>query len=225
MRYLLLIRHGESLWNQKNLFTGWVDVPLSKQGIREALEAGNILASFTIDRVYVSSLIRSQMTALIALSEHPSGKVPIFCHRPESRESQWGTIYGEQAQRERIPVEIAWQLNERMYGELQGLNKEETQQKYGEEQVALWRRSYASSPPSGESLAMTAERTLPYFHKEILPRLRKETLLVCAHGNSLRSILMELDQLSQEQVVSLELRTGVPLIYTYQEEKLCRLST
>lgn len=214
MAKLILMRHGESLWNARNLFTGWVDVPLSEKGVREAIEAGKKIAHQAIDLAFTSTLVRAQQTLALALLHHGSGKVPVFLH--EGKLGEWGKIYSEESLKEVIPVSIAWQLNERMYGELQGLNKAETAKKFGADQVQIWRRSYASAPPEGESLKTCSERTLPYFDREILPKLREgKNILVSAHGNSLRSIIMELDKLTSEQVVKLELTLGEPLFYEY----------
>ncbi len=214
---LILLRHGQSIWNKKNLFTGWVDIPMSADGIAEVMEAGKRIADLPVDVVFTSTLNRAQMTATLALLHHKSGKIPVFLHPGVKRLFEWEQVYSEEAQKELIPVHIAWELNERMYGELQGLNKAETAKKYGTEQVHTWRRSYDVRPPGGESLEMTAQRTIPYFQTVILPRLeRGESVLIAAHGNSLRSIIMHLDQLSPKEVVALELATGEPLIYTQQ---------
>lgn len=218
MANLILMRHGASAWNTRNLFTGWVDVPLSAQGIDEAMVAGAQLASCPIDVIYCSGLSRSIMTAMIAMSRHHSGRVPIIKHPDSELKGQKGKIQGSLL--DTIPTFFADELNERQYGDLQGMNKDECRKKFGVEQVEIWRRSYSMAPPNGESLKMTAERTLPYFEKEILPRLKKgENVLICAHGNSLRSIIMSLKKLSEEQVVSLELATGIPIIYRYQKNK------
>ncbi len=215
------MRHGQSIWNKKNLFTGWVDIPLSEEGIRESLEGGKKIAHIPIDLVYTSTLIRAQMTAALALLHHASGKVPVFEHMGGRKE--WFEIHSEETKKETIPVYMAWELNERMYGKLQGLNKEETALRYGEDQVHTWRRSFDVAPPEGESLEMTALRTLPFFHSQIVPHLEKgKTVFVSAHGNSLRSILMVLDQLSQEEVIDLELPTGEPLLYSYKNKKWMR---
>jgi len=218
---LILLRHGQSAWNKRNIFTGWVDIPLSKEGVEEALEAGRRIAHLPVDVIFISSLVRAQMTAMLAMSVHQSGKVPYLIHpASEGKLSSWATIYSEKTVQECVPVVAAWQLNERMYGELQGMNKQEMKEKFGEEQVHIWRRSYAVAPPKGESLKMTAERTLPYFDKEIVPYLKQgKNVFVSAHGNSLRSIIMELDGLNEEQVVHLEIPTGEPLIYRYEEGK------
>lgn len=218
MAKLILLRHGQSVWNKRNLFTGWVDVPLSQEGIQEALEAGKKIAHIPIDTIFVSSLIRSHMTAFLAMSVHDEGKTPCIIHTGEGQLEEWAQIHGEEAKENCIPVIRAWQLNERMYGRLQGLNKQETIDKYGSEQVKIWRRSFDTVPPEGESLAMTAERTLPYFKEMVIPRLQKgENVLISAHGNSLRAIVMFLDNLSKEQVLELEIATGVPIFYDYDK--------
>jgi 2,3-bisphosphoglycerate-dependent phosphoglycerate mutase len=187
MARLVLLRHGESQWNLENRFTGWVDVPLSPRGIQEAKDAGKKLRSFTFDRAFTSVLSRANETLRLVLE----------------------TI-GQTG----IPIEKDKALNERMYGELQGLNKAETAKKYGDAQVKIWRRSYDVCPPGGESLKDTAERVLPYYERTIKPHLLNgDTILVSAHGNSLRSLVMELEQLSREQVLELNIPTGAPLLY------------
>ncbi|GMV51071.1 MAG: 2,3-bisphosphoglycerate-independent phosphoglycerate mutase [Nitrospira sp. OLB3] len=187
MSKLVLIRHGESQWNLENRFTGWVDVPLSPKGVEEAKAAGKKLTGYTFDRAFSSVLARANETLRLILE----------------------TI-GQTA----IPVEKDKALNERMYGELQGLNKAETAKKYGDEQVKIWRRSYDVRPPGGESLQDTAERVLPYYESRIKPHVLKgETILIAAHGNSLRALVMQLDQLTKEQVLELNIPTGAPLLY------------
>lgn len=211
-----MVRHGESTWNRMNLFTGWVDVPLSTKGIEEALACGEQIKDQPIDLIFTSTLIRAIMTGMLIMTKHHSGKVPVIQHPGEGKLDEWGRIYSQKAEAGIIPVSCAWELNERMYGELQGLNKAETADKYGAEQVKIWRRSFDIPPPNGESLAMTAARTIPYFEKQIVPCLQKgKNVLVPAHGNSLRSIIMDLDKLSPQEVVNLELATGVPIIYDY----------
>ena len=215
---LILMRHGQSIWNKKNLFTGWVDIPLSDAGIEEAVLGGKKIQNFPIDVVFTSTLVRAQMTAILALLHHKSGKIPVFQHRSSEEHGDWSKIFSEETLRKTFPVYTAWELNERMYGRLQGLNKAETAEKYGAEQVHIWRRSYDSAPPDGESLAMTAARSIPYFKKQILPCLeRGENVFVSAHGNSLRAIVMYLEGLSKEEVVHLEIATGEPLFYTYDQ--------
>lgn len=156
-------------------------------------------------------------TLAIALASHGSGKTPVFLHPDDPRLSQWETIFGEEAKKHIIPVNIAWQLNERMYGELQGLNKLETKEQFGEEQVQIWRRSYDVAPPEGESLKTCAERTIPYFTNKVIPCLEKgENVLIVAHGNSLRSIVMHIEKLTRDQVLKLEMTLGKPVYYTYE---------
>jgi 2,3-bisphosphoglycerate-dependent phosphoglycerate mutase len=214
MSKMILMRHGMSAWNEQNLFTGWVDIPLSEAGIQESIEGGKKICDLPIDIIYTSTLVRSHMTLALAMLQHASKKVPVFLHPGQGKPDEWGRIYSEEAKKKTIPVYSAWELNERYYGQLQGLNKSETAKKYGPEQVQIWRRSFDAAPPGGESLEMTAKRAWPYFQKEILPRLlRNENILICAHGNSLRAIVMHLDGLSKEQVVKLELPTGEPRIY------------
>lgn len=215
MSLLILMRHGQSEWNKKNLFTGWVDVPLSPEGIDEAIQGGRKIKDLPIDVIVTTTLVRAQTTAFLAMAQHSSGKVPIVLHTGEGKLDEWSRIYGTSA--EIIPVLRCWELNERMYGELQGRNKAETAAKFGKEQVHRWRRSYEDGPPGGESLAMTAARSLPYFHNTIVPLLKDgKNVFVAAHGNSLRSIIMELDRLTQEQVLSLEIPTGEPILYEYE---------
>ncbi len=191
MARLVLLRHGESQWNLENRLTGWVDVPLSARGIQEAKNAGDKLRGFTFDRAFTSVLVRAKETLRLALDAIGQSN---------------------------IPIEKDKALNERMYGELQGLNKAETAKKYGEAQVKIWRRSYDVRPPGGESLKDTAERVLPYYERTIKPYLLNgETILVAAHGNSLRALVMELEQLSREQVLELNIPTGAPLLYELNE--------
>ncbi len=221
---LILLRHGQSEWNKKNIFTGWVDIPLSEKGIAEAMEAGQQIKEIPIDRIYTSTLIRGTMTAMLAMAGHGSGKIPVILH-PEGKLAEWGKCFEPETEAELIPVTCAWELNERMYGELQGRNKQETREKFGAEQVKIWRRSFSTPPPGGESLEMTAARTIPYFESEIVPKLAAgQNVLISAHGNSLRSIVMDLDQLTEDEVLNLEIPTGKPIIYTYKQGKLSRTS-
>lgn len=209
---LILLRHGASLWNKKNIFTGWVDIPLSTEGIEESLEAGKKISNHPIDVIFVSELERAMTTALLAMSVHASGRIPRILHPGK----EWDEIHSPEAEKETIPVIKAWQLNERMYGELQGMNKDEMRKKFGEEQVHIWRRSYDVAPPEGESLKMTAERTIPYFREMIMPYINAgKTVFVAAHGNSLRSIVMDLEKLTPEEVVKLEIPTGEPFFYSF----------
>jgi 2,3-bisphosphoglycerate-dependent phosphoglycerate mutase len=187
MPNLVLLRHGESQWNLENRFTGWVDVPLSSRGEQEAHSAGEKLRNFTFQRAFTSVLQRATETLAIVLR-----------------------VIGQ----EHIPVQRDQALNERHYGDLQGLDKAETARKYGDKQVKLWRRSYDIRPPNGESLEDTAGRVLPYWDRNILPYLMKgENILISAHGNSLRALVMHLDRLSRKEVLELNIPTGAPLLY------------
>ncbi|MCB1106865.1 MAG: 2,3-bisphosphoglycerate-dependent phosphoglycerate mutase [Chlamydiia bacterium] len=213
---LILLRHGKSDWNQKNRFTGWVDVPLSKKGVAEAQRAGERISHIDFDVIFISSLMRAQMTAMIAMSEHKSEKTPVIQHEGGGKLEEWGKIFDPKAKESCIPVYIAWELNERMYGELQGLDKDETRAKFGADQVKIWRRSFDTPPPKGESLEMTAKRAIPYFKDKVMPYLYEgQNVLISAHGNSLRSIVMFLDNLSNEEVLNLEIPTGEPLCYHF----------
>lgn len=223
MSRIILLRHGQSEWNKQNLFTGWIDIPLSPEGIVEAFNAGDEIQNIPIDVIFTSTLIRGIQTAMLAMSRHKGGKIPVMHHQRESKLEEWGKCYNPKAEATLIPTYSAWQLNERMYGELQGMNKQETREKFGNEQVHIWRRSFDVAPPKGESLKMTAERTLPYFRKTIVPYLEaKKNVFVSAHGNSLRSIVMDIENLSKEEVLKLEIPTGKPLYYSYEQQKFKR---
>lgn len=226
MSQLILLRHGQSEWNKRNLFTGWVDVPLSPEGIEEAFKAGNSISDIPVDVIITSTLIRAQMTTFLAMSKHRSDKIPVVMHTGKERMDEWSKIYSEQTKNEIIPVYYTSELNERAYGELQGLNKTETAEKFGADQVKLWRRSFDIQPPNGESLAMTAERSIPYFEQNIVPLLEDhKNVFVCAHGNSLRSIIMQLDALSVDEVIHLELPTGIPVIYDFSKGEFIKRSS
>jgi len=219
MKTLVLLRHGQSAWNRENRFTGWVDVPLSPLGVEEAQRAGRELRAqhYEFDIAYTSLLRRAIKTLWMALEE---------------LDQMW------------IPVRRSWRLNERMYGALQGLNKAETAAKHGEQQVKLWRRSYATPPPplapddpawpgndrryaglqrsdvpSAESLEDTVRRFLPFWESDIVPSLASgQRVLIAAHGNSLRALIKHLDRISDDDIVGLEIPTGVPLVYELDDE-------
>ena len=235
MALLILMRHGQSMWNAAKLFTGWVDVPLTNAGIQEAIEGGKQIAHLDIDEVHVSTLIRAQMTAMIALAQNDHNKTPVFQYSQpegglesvsenEARMIEWAQIKGDAGGANILPVHVSWQLNERMYGDLQGLNKDATREQYGAEQVHIWRRSFDVPPPNGESLELTAQRTLPYLEENIIPQLSNgNNLFIAAHGNSLRSIIMSIESLTTEEVLSLEVPTGVPIIYRYEADTWSKL--
>ena len=193
--FLVLVRHGQSEWNAKNLFTGWKDPGLTSDGKKEAINAGSLIKQRDIQfsMMFTSDLKRAQITGQIILDGIEQTDIKVV---------------KDQA------------LNERNYGDLSGLNKDDARKEWGEEQVHIWRRSYDVPPPGGESLKDTAERVLPYFNSSILPKIMKgENILVAAHGNSLRSLVMQLDNLSKEEVVALEIPTGAPIIYSFQENE------
>jgi len=213
MAKLILIRHGESVWNKKNVFTGWVDVPLSSNGVKEAIKAGEQLSGMNFDIVFTSVQIRAIETAMLILARNKSDKTPVIIHN-EGKMKEWAAIYSKETENALIPVYSDWHLNERYYGELQGKNKAETAREYGDEQVHQWRRSYDVPPPNGECLRDTAGRTIPYFRDVIMPHLQDgKNVLVSAHGNSLRSIVMHIENLTREGVLQLEIPTGLPLFY------------
>jgi 2,3-bisphosphoglycerate-dependent phosphoglycerate mutase len=220
MAKLILTRHGESIWNQKNLFTGWVDVPLSENGVKEAIEGGRKIKDIPIDVAFTSELIRAQTTAVLAMLNHSSNKTLVFDHTGNRKLKKMGYINSEKAKQSVIPLYHSWRLNERMYGDLQGQNKDEARAKFGKEQVHIWRRSFDVAPPNGESLKGTAKRALPYFKKKILPYIEdNKNVFIAAHGNSLRAIVMYLENLNKEEIVKLEIPTGRPIVYEYNDGK------
>jgi 2,3-bisphosphoglycerate-dependent phosphoglycerate mutase len=192
MTKLVIVRHGQSLWNKENRFTGWVDIDLSEQGLEEAKKAGEKLKGMHFDIAFTSDLIRAQRTLEIILKEIGQEDMPV-------REDQ--------------------ALNERMYGDLQGMNKDEARKQFGVEQVHIWRRSFDTPPPAGESLKDTAARVIPYFEKNILPELKKgKNILIAAHGNSLRALIMYMEKISREEILKVEIPTGVPKIYEFDDQ-------
>lgn len=220
---LILLRHGQSVWNAKNLFTGWVDVPLSPKGVEEAIAAGEQIKAIPIDVVFTSTLIRASMTACLAMSRHSSSKVIVRQSQLTGEYEGWSQDHSSKVEEHSTPMIENPALNERMYGKLQGSDKDEMRQKYGKEQVHIWRRSFDTPPPQGESLKMCAERTLPYFNGEIKKALAEgKNVLIAAHGNSLRSIVMAIENLSEEEVLGLEIPTGKPLFYEYNEGQLSK---
>ena len=192
MALLAIVRHGQSEWNLQNRFTGWVDVELTEAGKTEARKAGESLKGYTFEKAYTSDLKRAQLTLDIILEE--IGQTDI-----------------------EIVKDVA--LNERHYGDLQGLNKAETARKYGDEQVHIWRRSYDIAPPNGESLKDTAARVLPYYHKVIEPELKAgNDIIIAAHGNSLRALIMFIENLSPEEILKREIGTGKPIVYEFNAD-------
>ncbi len=221
MAKLILIRHGQSLWNAANKFTGWVDVPLSERGRAEATIASCKLRNYRVNVCFTSMLMRAMETAVICMTECDElcgGRIPIIKHEADDQDWRgWDKYEGNPNQE--LPIFPSAALDERHYGELQGLNKAETAEKYGKEQVHQWRRSFSERPPGGESLEDTMKRAVPFFRDRIMSHLKRgDNVLVSAHGNSLRSIIMYLDNLSPEEVTQLELKTGVPIVYDIDQE-------
>ncbi len=218
MGYLLLVRHGESRFNTVNKFTGWVDVPLSEKGVKEALMISKRIKPLRLDMAFTSHLERAHETLLIILAhQHFTG---IFEH---SR-SHAGFDYPISVQRkDEIPVYTSWKLNERNYGLLQGLDKEQAARKYGYKKVSEWRRGFTEKPPQGESLKDVYKRVVPYFKRNILKRVHEgQNVLVVAHGNTLRAIIKYLDNIPDHKMPSLELNPGKPFIYKSANGKLVK---
>ena len=193
-RNLIIVRHGQSEWNEKNLFTGWENPGLTKKGADEAMHAGELIKELNInfDRMFTSALIRAQLTGSIILEKISQSDIIII--KDEA-------------------------LNERFYGDLQGLNKDECRQKWGDDMVQMWRRSYDKGPPGGETLKETGERVLPYYLKNIFPLIKKDmNILIAAHGNSLRSLIKYLDGISDKDIVKLEIPTGAPIHYSFDKD-------
>lgn len=192
MPNLVIVRHGQSQWNLENRFTGWIDIDLSPKGEEEAKKAAELLQGYKFDLAFTSDLIRAQHTLDIILDG-----------------------IGQNM----IPVQKDLALNERMYGDLQGLNKDETRLKFGDEQVHIWRRSFDVAPPNGESLKDTADRVIPYYKEKIEPELKAgKDVIIAAHGNSLRALIMYLENLSPEEILQVEIPTGHPKIYVLNDD-------
>jgi 2,3-bisphosphoglycerate-dependent phosphoglycerate mutase len=199
MATLVIVRHGQSEWNLENRFTGWVDVDLSPKGIAEAREAGKKLSNFRFDAAFSSVLQRANKTLDAILEQN--GQSNLHVERNEA-------------------------LNERMYGDLQGMNKDEARKEFGEEQVHQWRRSYDIAPPGGESLKTTGDRTLPYFDSQIAPLLKAgKSIIIAAHGNSLRALVKHLEKLTPEEILAVEIPTGTPIVYELNEDLSVRKKT
>jgi len=197
--YLVLVRHGQSEWNAKNLFTGWKDPGLTENGTAEAIRAGKHLKSLglSFDVLYTSALVRAQLTGKIMLDELRQSDLEIIEDKA---------------------------LNERDYGELTGLNKDEARENFGIEQVQVWRRSYDIAPPGGESLKDTYNRVIPYFENKIQPLMKDKNVLISAHGNSLRALVKYLDDISETDIIKLEIGTGEPIVYKFTDGKFIKES-
>lgn len=192
MALLVLVRHGQSIWNKENKFTGWVDVDLAERGIAEAEQAGVLLKDYHFDEAFSSVLKRANRTLDIVLNK-----------------------IGQQ----NIPITRDAALNERMYGDLQGLDKNDVREKYGDEQVLIWRRSFDIAPPNGESLKDTADRVIPFYEANIAPKLKAgKNIIIAAHGNSLRALIMHLEGLTSEEILKVEVPTGKPRVYNLSND-------
>lgn len=212
MGTLVLVRHGESRWNLSKRFTGWVDVPLSENGVREAQRCAKHCQGYQYSLAYTSPLARSQSTLFIILSQQ--NRTAVVQHPEDFRYRYKDGHRGD------IPVEVTQTLNERHYGLLQGLGKKSAERIYGKERVIGWRRGYHERPPKGESLCDTYNRVLPFFLKTIVPRLRRgHTILVVSHGNTLRSLIKYIDQISDEGIASVDLPAARPIVYAYNHGK------
>lgn len=192
MSVLVIVRHGQSQWNLENRFTGWIDIDLAPQGEEEARKAGEKLKGYKFDKAFTSALIRAQHTYY---------------------------IIADTAGFNHLPLEKNEALNERMYGDLQGMNKDEMREKFGAEQVHIWRRSYNIAPPNGESLKETSDRVMPYYHKKIEPEIKSgKNILIVAHGNSLRALVKHIEGLTDEEIVKVEIPTGIPIEYQLDKD-------
>lgn len=210
MAQLILLRHGQSQWNLENRFTGWVDVPLCENGKKEAVDAGRKLKNIKVDKVYTTPLQRANMTFRLAWEAMGDTRYPIFRYL-DGPLKEWAHFEGGG---DFVEVVLTSAFNERYYGDLQGLNKDESREKFGADQVRLWRRSYDVAPPNGESLKGTLERVLPVYKARVEEDLRAgKTVLISAHGNSLRAITKHLEGISDADIPNLEIPTGVPIVY------------
>lgn len=214
MPKLILVRHLESQWNMENRFTGWVDVPLCKAGIQKAPKIAGKVFQYEIDAAYSSPLLRNQNTLVRILEV--VGKYPIFIYLDKGRMKNWGKY--EDISEFDLPVYISESLNERYYGKLQGLNKDKAAEKYGKEKVQQWRRGFDVKPPGGESLKETVKRTLPFYQKYIAKDLKEgKNVLVVASHNALRSIIKAIENISDKDIVSIEMNYGEVRVYDFDQ--------
>lgn len=221
MAKLILVRHGESAWNKTNRFTGWVDISLTEHGILEAMKAAQELEKIKINHAFVSHLVRAQETLNIILSSQKL--TGLFLH-PGEKKKNWYTCV-HHSERTEILSHVTSLLNERYYGALQGLDKDEVRKKYGEKKVLAWRRGYDVRPPGGESLKDVYQRAIPFFIKRVVPLLREDkNVIISSHGNTLRAIMKYLDNISSAQVPHLNLYPASPILYEYENKTFRRIS-
>lgn len=218
MAQLILMRHGQSAWNAQNRFTGWIDIPLTTQGVEEARTSAQRIRLDHLDKMYTSSLHRSLQTGLVVVQACWPHLTPVIEHS----DHDWYQHYGHSVT-DTLPIYRDVRLNERYYGDLQGCNKQQAREDYGEEQVHLWRRSYEEFPPKGESLADTVKRVAPFFVECLLPDLAQgESVMVCAHGNSLRALIKIIENTDDHDIAQIELKTAECRIYQYDQERFER---
>jgi 2,3-bisphosphoglycerate-dependent phosphoglycerate mutase len=221
MPKLILVRHGESVWNKTNRFTGWVDIPLTENGILEAMKTAKELKGIKINHAFVSNLVRAQETLHIILSSQKL--TGLFLH-PGEKKDNWYTCM-HHSERTEILTHVTNLLNERYYGVLQGLDKDAVRKKYGEKKVTAWRRSYDVRPPGGESLQDVYKRVVPFFIKRVIPLLREDkNVIISSHGNTLRAIIKYLDAISSDKVTNLNLSPAIPIVYRYNKNTFLRMS-
>lgn len=222
MGKLVLVRHGESRWNVRNRFSGWVDVPLSENGIREAERCAVHCEKYNFSAVFTSALERTHVTASIILSRQ--NRNGIIQHEEQQRYRKW-TMQSNIITRGDIPIYESVVLNERFYGDLQGMDKRQAEKVYGKKQVFAWRRGFSDKPPGGESLKQTFMRIHPYFDARIVPRIAKsETVLISGHGNTLRAIIRHIEDIPTEDIVNIDLPEARPLVYEYRRGTFVRIA-
>lgn len=215
---LVIVRHGQSRFNELNIFTGWLDVPLSEKGIEEAHKVAEHCMRFDYDKVFTSELKRAHETLTIILSKQ--SKVGIFYH---SDRRYLPAAENENPRIKLLKIYTSEALNERSYGTLQGMDKDKVRKAYGEQQVSIWRRSFEARPPEGESLKDVYERVVPYYEKDVVPSLEKgETDLLVGHGNNLRALIKHLENIADDQIPFIDLPLGTPLVYQYKDGKIVR---
>lgn len=214
---LVLIRHGQSIWNLQNRFTGWADISLSQKGIKEAKKAAKKLNSYKFDIAFTSNLLRAQETLFEILNSNQNCNHYIRIHENESK--KYSHYIHTKKDDLDLKVYMNKALNERYYGDLQGLNKDDTKKKFGEKLVQLWRRSFKKAPPGGNALSRTYKRVIPYFKSHIEKELKNnKNIIISAHGNSLRAIIMYLENISGDDIQNIELKTGQPIVYTLNKD-------
>jgi 2,3-bisphosphoglycerate-dependent phosphoglycerate mutase len=222
MGKLVLVRHGESRWNMHNRFTGWVDVPLSENGLREAERCAVHCEKYNFSTVFTSALERTHVTAAVILSRQ--GRNGIIQHDEKHRYRKW-MLHSNTCGKGDIPIYESPVLNERFYGDLQGMEKKQAEKVYGKQQVFAWRRGFSDKPPGGESMKQTFMRIHPYFDANIMPRVAKsETVLLSGHGNTLRAIIRHIEGISNEDIVNIDLPEATPIVYEYRRGKFIRIA-